>query len=97
MKRAAAVAKKTKIKLNKEEIDNVDSFKYLGSIITGRGSDEEEAQTRIKQSLGAFNSHRSIRKDRKLDIGLKVRLFKVGVLSVLLCGSESLRFTPTMI
>jgi hypothetical protein len=62
MKRAANVAKMTKIKLNGEEIDNVDSFEYLGSIsiITGRGSDEEEVQTRIKQSLGVFNSHRGI-------------------------------------
>jgi hypothetical protein len=97
MKRAAAVAKMTKIKLNGEEIDNVDSFKYLGSIITGRGSDEEAVQSRIKQFLGVFNSHRGIWKDRKLGIGLKVRLFKARVPSVLLYGSESWRFTPTMI
>jgi hypothetical protein len=71
----------TKIKLNGEEIENVDSFKYLGSIITGRGSDEEEVQTRIKQSLGVFNSHRGMWEHRKLGIGLKVRLFKARVLT----------------
>jgi hypothetical protein len=49
MKRAAAKIKMAKIKKqNGEEIDNLDSFKCLGSIITGRGSDEDEVQSQTE-------------------------------------------------
>jgi hypothetical protein len=96
-KRTAKVAQIAKIKLNGEEIDNVDSFKYLGSVITSHGSDRKEVQARIEQSLRVFKSHGSIWKDRRLGIGLKVRLYKARVLSVLLYGSESWRFTATIL
>jgi ribulose kinase len=42
--------------LNGEEIANVEQFKYLGGIITGFGSDEEDVETRLQQAVRVFGS-----------------------------------------
>jgi hypothetical protein len=52
--RTAKVAQIAKIKLNGEEIDNVDSFEYLKSVITSHGSDGKEVQLSDKTE---YSSH----------------------------------------
>ena len=55
-KRVDILATQTKASLNGEELTNVEQFKYLGGMITGFGSDEEDVETRIQQAVSVFGS-----------------------------------------
>ena len=96
-KRADIIAAQTKISLNGEELANVEQFKYLGGIITGFGSDEEDVETRIQQAVRVFGSLKSYWSDKRLNRRLKIRLFKVRILTIVTYGSESWKVTRKII
>ena len=91
------VAKQAGIKLNGEAIGNVARSKYLGALIMGHGTDDEEVQTRIEKASVVFMQHRDIWSNTSLNIGLKLRLFRVRVLSMLLYGGETWTLTKGII
>ena len=68
---------------------DLDSFNYLGSIITSDGWCEKGIKRRIGMAKTNFNQVSIILKDRKLSMSLKTRVLKCFVWSVLLYGSES--------
>ena len=70
-------------------IEQLDSFNYLGSIITSDGRCEKEIKRCIGMVKTSFNQMSIILKDRKLSMSLKTRVLKCFVWSVLLYGSES--------
>jgi hypothetical protein len=88
-KRAAIVSARPNIILDLQKIENVAHFRYLGALVAGHGSDEGEIKARIRKSQAIFNSHSGIWSDKNLPLELKIRLFKVRVLSALLYGGES--------
>jgi exonuclease III len=88
-KRAAIVSARPNIILDLQKIENVAQFRYLGALVAGHGSDEGEIKARIRKSQAIFNSHSGIWSDKNLPLELKIRLFKVRVLSALLYGGES--------
>ena len=57
--------------------------------MTGYGGDEVEVKNRIRKAQAIFNGHAGIWNDKDLPLDLKIRLFKVRVLSTLLYGGES--------
>ena len=70
-------------------IEQVNSFNYLGSMLTSAGRCEKEIRRRIGMAKTSFNQMSPVLKDRKLSIRLKVRLLKCLIWSVLLYGCES--------
>ena len=70
-------------------IEQVNSFNYLGSMLTSDGRCEKEIRRRIGMAKTSFNQMSPVLKDRKLSIPLKVRLLKCFIWSVLLYGCES--------
>ena len=70
-------------------IEQVNSFNYLGSMLTSDGRCEKEIRRRIEIAKTSFNQMSPVLKDRKLSIPLKVRLLKCFIWSVLLYGCES--------
>ena len=66
----------------------VNSFNYLGSMLTSDGRCEEEIRRRIGMAKTSFNQMSPVLKDRKLSIPLKVRLLKCLIWSVLLYGYD---------
>ena len=96
-KRAIKVEDQAKIKLNGEFISNVEIFKYLGAKTTSYGSDEEEVEARILQALQAHRALKGIWKDKGLSLDIKIRLFKVRVLSILVYGAESWKMTKKIV
>ena len=92
-KRADILATQTKVSLNGEEIANVEQFKYLGGIITGFGSDEEDVETRIQQAVRVFGSLKAYWSDKRLNRKLKIRLFKARILPIVTYGCESWTIT----
>ena len=71
------------------KIEQVNSFNYLGSVLTSDGRCKKEIKRRIGLAKNSFQQMASIFKDRQLSIALKVRLLKCYVWSVLLYGCES--------
>ena len=92
-KRSDILATQTKVSLNGEELANVEQFKYLGGIITGFGSDEEDVETRIQQAVRVFGSLKAYWSDKRLNRKLKIRLFKARILPIVIYGCESWTFT----
>ena len=71
-------------------MEQVNSFNYLGSMLTSDGRCEKEIRRRIGMAKTSFNQMSPVLiKDRKLSIPLKVRLLKCFIWSVLLYGCES--------
>ena len=70
-------------------IEHVNSFNYLGSMLTSDGRGEEEIRRRLGMAKTSFKQMSPVLKDRKRSIPLKVRLLKCFIWSVLLYGCES--------
>jgi len=80
---------KCNVKCNNAPIEQVDSFNYLGSLLTADGRCRSEIKRRIAIAKSSFNQMKSIFTDRKLSTRLKIRLLKCYIWSVLLYGCES--------
>jgi hypothetical protein len=91
------VAAQECIKLNGESIANVARTKYLGALIMGHGTDDEEVEARIDKARATFMMHHYIWRNKDLSIEIKLRLFKVRVLGMLLYGGESWTVTKQIV
>ena len=64
-----------KILINGEEIEQVQQFRYLGSVLTEDGRCEQEIRTRIAKAKAAFNEKKTLL-EGKLQLTLKKKLIK---------------------
>ena len=72
-----------------DAIQRVNSFPYLGSLVSQDGRSHEEVDQRIAQASKAFGALRcAVFKDNNLSIKTKRAVYQACVLSVLLYGSE---------
>ena len=72
-----------------ENIENVERFEYLGSLLTWDNNCSEEIKRRIGKATGAMASVKHIWNSKKLRIDNKLKILKTCVLSVLLYASET--------
>ena len=80
---------KTPIHLEDSEIEYVDSFTYLGSVVSSNGRIVAEVDKRIANASKAFGAlHHAVFNDRNLTTNTKWQVYKACVLSILLNGSE---------
>ena len=75
------------IRINGEKLDEVDSFKYLGAVVTDQGS-KPEVLSRIAQTT-ALARLKTIWSDKHISLSSKIRLMRSLVISVLLYACES--------
>ncbi len=75
-----------KILLDGHEIETVDNFKYLGSMMRSSATD---IKVRKGQAWSAFHKMNSIWRSKKVGIRLKVNIFRASCLAILLYGCES--------
>ncbi|PFX27744.1 putative uncharacterized transposon-derived protein F52C9.6 [Stylophora pistillata] len=71
------------------QIEEVDEFTYLGSIVSKKGGTDEDIQARIRKARQAFAMLRPIWRSTALTIKTKLRVFGSNVKAVLLYGSET--------
>ena len=64
------------IMMNKQKLEEVDSFKYLGSVMTKDGSSDKDIGARIGQATSAFTRLDTIWKSNTLSFKVKVTIFK---------------------
>jgi len=77
-----------KIMIDQNQLENVESFKYLSSILTNDGRCTCEIKCRIAMDKAAFNKKRTLF-TRTLDLELRKKLVKCYVWSIALYGAET--------
>ena len=78
-----------KLTINKQNIEQVKSFVYLGHLITDDGKCLQEIKIRIELARNTFAKMQSIISSRKLTIETRKRLIKCYVWSTMLYGAET--------
>jgi hypothetical protein len=87
---------KDSIKLNGNEIEEVNDFTYLGSKMSNTGDGEVEIRARVAKASQALASLKGTWKAGNIRLKTKIRIFKSNVNSTLLYGSESWKMTKTI-
>jgi hypothetical protein len=77
-----------KIMIDQKQLENVESFKYLGSILTSEGRRTYEIKCTIVMAKFVFNKKRAYFTST-LDLELKKKLIKCYIWSVALYGAET--------
>jgi hypothetical protein len=77
-----------KIMIEQKQLENVESFKYLGSILTNDGRCTCEIKCRIAMAKVAFNEKRALFTST-LDLELRKKLVKCYIWSIALYGTET--------
>ena len=82
----------TGIKVNEQKLETVTSFKYLGSVITDKGS-KPEILSRIAQTTAALTRLKPVWIDKSISLSSKIRLLRSLVTSIFLYACESWTLT----
>jgi hypothetical protein len=77
-----------KIMIQQKQLENVESFKYLGSILTNDGRCTCKIKCRIATDKAAFNKKRAFFTST-LDLELRKKLVKCYIWSIALYGAET--------
>ena len=84
------------IRINGEKSDEVDSFKYLGAVVTDQGS-KPEVLSRIAQTTAALARLKTIWSNKHISLSSKIRLMRSLVTSVLFYASETWTLTAEIL
>ena len=76
------------IRVNDEKLKTVQSFKYLGAIVTDEGS-MPEIRSRIAQTIATLTTLKIIWDDKIIDLSSKIRLLRSLVMSIFLYSCET--------
>ena len=85
----------TEIKVNRQKLETVTSFKYLGSVITDEGS-KPELLCIIAQATAALTRLKPIWMDKSISLSSKIRLMRFLVTSIFLYACESWTLTAEL-
>ena len=77
-----------KIMMDQKQLENVESFKYLVSILTKDGRCTCEIKCRTAMAKAAFNKMRALFTST-LELGLRKKLLKCYIWSIALYGTET--------
>jgi hypothetical protein len=77
------------LKIGNQSIESVDSFTYLGSIVTREGGALEDMSNRIGKGNSAFVQLCPAWKNSNISRKTKLRIFSSNVKAVLLYGAET--------
>ncbi|VDO56161.1 unnamed protein product [Schistosoma margrebowiei] len=85
------------ITIDREDLEDVKTFTYLGSIIDEQGGSDADLKARIGKARAAYLQLRNIWNSKQLSTNTKVRIFNTNVKTVLLYGAETWRTTKAII
>ena len=83
------------ILLGDDTLEEVESFTYLGSIISNQGGTDADVKARIGKARTAYLLLKNIWRSREIHQHTKIRIFNSNVKSVLLYGAETWRTIKT--
>ena len=76
------------MKLNGEKLNNVDHFKYLGSVIDKDGTADRDLDHRVQAARSSSINLTGVLYDRKIPLRLKAKAYETIIRPALTCGSE---------
>ncbi|KAL9978202.1 hypothetical protein ACROYT_G015696 [Oculina patagonica] len=85
------------IKIDGHEIEKIEQFSYLGSVIDVQGGADADVKTRIGKARQAFIALKPVWRSKRISLKTKLRLFNSNVKTVLLYGSESWKTTQDVV
>ena len=85
----------TEIKVNRQKLETVTSFKYVGSVIPDEGS-KPEILPRIAQTTAALTRLKPVWNDRSISLSSKIRLMRSLATSIYLYVCESWTLTAEL-
>ena len=77
-------------------LEEVESFTYLGSVVSTSGGTEDDVKARIKKANAAFVQLYPIWRNRNISRKTKLRIFTTNVKSVLLYACETWKVTKAI-
>nr|CAH7735633.1 unnamed protein product [Callosobruchus chinensis] len=77
------------LQLNGKQIERVNKFKYLGSMVDDQWNPELEIRCRTEQARATFLKLKKFLTNRNLNFKLRCRMIKCYVWAVLLYGAEA--------
>lgn len=86
-------ASKEKVIVNGEELEDVDSFVFLGVKVSTTSGADDDITSRLCEARAVFGKLSRVWKSSILSKSTKMRIFKSNVIAVLLYGCESWRMT----
>ncbi|VDP33643.1 unnamed protein product [Schistosoma curassoni] len=85
------------ITIDGEDLEDVKTFTYLGSIIDEHSGSDARAKARIGKARAAYLKLKNIWNSKQLSTNSKVRILNTNVKTVLLYGAETRRTTKAII
>lgn len=79
-----------------KDIEQVETFTYLGSVVTKNGGADEDVKQRIRKVNGAFMQLYAVWKNKNIAKKTKLRIFNTNVKSVLLYACETWKVTSAI-
>ena len=86
------ISKDERLILGNRRIDQVDSFIFLGSVISKDGGCSENGRSRIAKPQDVFSQLNKVWKNRKTSLQTKIRILEGIVMTVVKCISEVCAF-----
>ena len=85
------------VSVNGQVLEQVERYKYLGSIVTRDARCVEEIKTRINIAKNAFNKIKHLATNRSISLNLRKRFVKSYVWSTLMYGCEAWTINKNMV
>ena len=80
-------------KIGSNSYEKVETFKYLGSLLTNQNSIQGEIKCRLKAGNSCYYSVQTILSSQLLSKNLKIKIYKTIILPVVLHGCETWTLT----
>ena len=80
---------RTSVTMAGEVLEDVDFFKYLGSILNRDGTSTQEIKVRIAQASAALAKLSPILQNKNISLPVKIKLYRTLIVSIFLYGCES--------
>ena len=86
----------TNIKMSGETLEEVETFKYLGAVITKEGTSTQEVKIRLAMALSSMSKLVKVWRSHNIRTHTKVRLYKALITSIALYGCEAWTLTAEL-
>ena len=83
------------VRIGGQKLETVQSFRYLGSVVTDEGS-KQEIMSSIAQTIGALTKLKTIWKDKNIALSSMIRLMRSLVISIFLYACETWTLTAEL-